>query len=292
MLAGNVAMLALAATTMLAHNGGCWWGATDACLSGWPSHPVAPAVHWYYSAELAWYLHLLLKPVLKYGVPDGRDMVLHHCATLALVFASFGFNLTRIGVLVLALFAVSNPLLHAAKIVNQLGLAPLRTPAFGAFALAFFVTRVVMVPRVVLKPAVLDSRTLIPHAVADFPVLYAAISGLLAALYVLNLSWMWGIARWAEPLRRAAAGAAVHAQSVSGWRPDRCPACPPPPTARAGSCGRRPRRAARRRPASPPSSTPPSATAACSRRHQRRAGGPLRRPWALWTPPPELHNVP
>ena len=48
----------------------------------------------------------LLKPVLRYGLGDGRDMVIHHCATLALILVSYGANLTRIGTLVLAVFAI------------------------------------------------------------------------------------------------------------------------------------------------------------------------------------------
>jgi hypothetical protein len=62
------------------------------------------------------------------------------------------------GVLLLALMAVSNPLLHAAKICNQLALDALRMPAFAAFAAVFFVTRVVLLPLLVLKPALLDAR--------------------------------------------------------------------------------------------------------------------------------------
>ena len=60
----------------------------------------------YYSLELAWYLHLLLKPVLRYGLADGRDMLAHHAASLLLIVVSYGVNLTRMGVQVLALFGV------------------------------------------------------------------------------------------------------------------------------------------------------------------------------------------
>lgn len=62
------------------------------------------------------------------------------------------------GTLVLCLFAVSNPLLHIAKICNQLSLGPLKIGGFVLFAAAFFATRVAMVPLAVLKPALLDSR--------------------------------------------------------------------------------------------------------------------------------------
>lgn len=79
-------------------NGGCWFLSTHSCFTGWPFHPVSPAVRLYYNAELAWYCHLLLKPVLRYGMPDGAAMLVHHCCTLALVLLSYGLGFVRIGV--------------------------------------------------------------------------------------------------------------------------------------------------------------------------------------------------
>lgn len=67
-------------------------------------------------------------------------------------------GLTRIGVLVLATFAISNPLLHLAKVCNQLDIPVLRLGGFLLFAAAFLVTRVLLVPWAVLKPTALDSR--------------------------------------------------------------------------------------------------------------------------------------
>lgn len=54
--------------------------------------------------------------------------------------------------------AAANPLLHAAKICNQLSLGPLKIGGFLVFAAVFFVSRVLLVPWAVLKPALLDSR--------------------------------------------------------------------------------------------------------------------------------------
>lgn len=60
--------------------------------------------------------------------------------------------------LVLGTFALSNPLLHLAKICNQLNVPGLRLGGFLLFAATFFATRVLLVPWAVLKPAMLDSR--------------------------------------------------------------------------------------------------------------------------------------
>lgn len=192
---GNVGMLAAALWVMLRRNGGCTFIDTSTCLPGWPNLPADPAVKLYYNLELAWYCHMLLKPVLRYGLTDGRDMLVHHGATLALILLSYGTNLTRMGVVVLALFAISNPLLHVAKICNQLNLGPLKVGGFMAFALAFLVSRVLLVPWAVLKVALVDSRRQLPFAVEDFHAIWLLICALLTALYVMQLVWMRGILR-------------------------------------------------------------------------------------------------
>jgi hypothetical protein len=67
--AGNLLMLGAALYVMLRKNGGCWFLNTDTCLAGWPNIVAEPEVARYYQLELAWYLHMLLKPVLHYGLP-------------------------------------------------------------------------------------------------------------------------------------------------------------------------------------------------------------------------------
>jgi hypothetical protein len=233
-LLGNIFMLSIAGFIMAKRNEGCWFGNVKPCLVGWPNHSVNSAVTIYYSLELAWYAHLLLKPVFKYGLPDGRDMMIHHCASIALLIASCGLNLTRMGVVVLTLFGISNPALHAAKITNQLHLGKIRAPAFSFFALTFFVTRVLLVPPVVLVPALVHSRHWIQYAVEDFHTAYSILNLLLWALYAMQLVWMWAILRVlrqaaengmdaasklsikVDPAKRYAAGAAGTTAAVVG----------------------------------------------------------------------------
>ncbi|KAL4418843.1 hypothetical protein ABPG77_004440 [Micractinium sp. CCAP 211/92] len=155
---------------------------------------------------------LPLQPVFQYGLSDGRDIVLHHCASLALIVVSYAFGLTRIGVLVLATFAISNPLLHLAKVCNQLSIPGLRLGGFLLFAAAFFITRVLLVPWAVLKPVAVDSRVDAPHIKVDFPALWWGVNGLLGLLYCLQLLWMASIVR---VLRRATTHGADAASCLS-----------------------------------------------------------------------------
>lgn len=194
-------MLCIASYVMAYRNEGCWLGNVRPCLAGWPNHTPDVAITLYYSLELAWYSHLLLKPVFKYGLADGRDMMLHHCASLALLIGSCGLNLSRMGIVVLTLFGISNPVLHAAKIANQLHIERIRMPLFGAFALTFCITRVILVPPIVLIPALVHSRQWIPYALEDFHNAYVVLNVLLSVLYIMQLGWMWAILR---VLRQAA----------------------------------------------------------------------------------------
>lgn len=221
-LCGNVAMLSMAGYIMARRNGGCVsfkflatlqsilllcpishpllpthlqsFASLRPCLEGWPNHAADPAITLYYALELAWYAHLLLKPVLGYGLGDGRDMQIHHLVTMAMLVGSLGMNLSRMGVVALALFGISNPVLHFAKIANQLH-APWRMIAFGGFAAAFLITRVLAVPAVILVPAGLRSRQWISYAIEDFHVAYMVLNGLLWVLYGMQLVWMAAIFR-------------------------------------------------------------------------------------------------
>eukprot|EP00887_Chlorella_sp_A99_P007186 scaffold2.g7186.t1 len=201
-------LMAFSLRVLHAHNGGCGLGGTATCFAGWPAHPPDCTAHQYVAAEVAYYLQILLKPVLRYGPRDGRDMMLHHAATLVLILVSFSFNLTRIGILVLAVYSFSNPFLHFAKAVKQLELST--TPAFLLFGGVFFLTRVVLVPLTVLRASLLESRRDVPHLVDDYWPVYAGCNALLLALYGLQLVWMRGIVRvLARGLRQGSAAAAA-----------------------------------------------------------------------------------
>jgi hypothetical protein len=208
---GNVGTLALAIYVMLYHNSGCWFGDTDQCLVGWPQHEPDSVVLMYYTVEFAWYIHLLLKKPLRYGEPDGKDMMMHHMATLVLIVLSKACNLMRAGVLVLTLFSVSNPFLHAAKICNQI-LPSVRVAMFSLFSLLFLLTRVIMVPPVILRLSIYQSMLRIPYAVEDFHLTFMLINALLVLLYLLQLKWMWAILR---VLTKSATEGAVAAGKLS-----------------------------------------------------------------------------
>jgi hypothetical protein len=79
----------------------------------------------------------------------------------------------------------SNPLLHAAKACNHSGapaLQPAKEALFHAFALVFFVVRVVAPPFNLLIPGVTDGRALPTGA-------FWLLNGLMFVVYAMQLMW-------------------------------------------------------------------------------------------------------
>lgn len=159
------------------------------------------------------YISLLLKPILKSGMRDGSDMALHHLMSVVLLLACFAFNVIRFGNVVITIFGISNPALHVAKIANQLNAPDLiRIGLFAFFALLFFLTRVVLVPFVVLFPAAVRTKEWIGYAIEELRGCYLTLNALLVMLYIMQLFWMRSIVR---VLRKASHSGADAASALS-----------------------------------------------------------------------------
>ncbi|KAK9803473.1 hypothetical protein WJX73_005686 [Symbiochloris irregularis] len=181
-------------------NPACRLWSLGECLRGWPLVPMPSEIVLYYNVELGWYIHLLLKHVVGYGTPDGRDMHLHHWASLLLLLLSFAYNGATVGAYVLALLNLSNPVLHLAKIANEQGWPVARKVTFACFAVTFFVSRVVVFPVTILQFGWVQAHKVLPEVANELWWPYYVFNALLLLLYMLQLQWMLGIARL---LRRA-----------------------------------------------------------------------------------------
>ncbi|GLC44142.1 hypothetical protein PLESTB_000924800 [Pleodorina starrii] len=178
--------------------GSCGLLNTKGCFVGWPNAvgPRHSSVTSYHVVELGWYLHYLIKHPLGIGMEDNLQMHLHHFSTIALLLISFTLNLYRSGVLVLCLLNVSNPFLHVAKVVHYVE-APADKVTFLLFAVAFFVSRIVVYPLVVLRATLVESwQVHPPFLVADQHLgVYLAANVLLLLLMGMQLQWFAGIVR-------------------------------------------------------------------------------------------------
>lgn len=172
---------------------GCTLLDTHPCIRGWPNVPPSEGIKTFLLVESGWYIHQLSRAVVGVGIPMEWDLFIHHLGTLGLLMLSLLKNLGVLGVLILAVFNMSSPFMHIAKIAYNLDMRRTRLILFALFALVFFITRVILLPMTVLKCALVDA---LKENVALFGwIYYFAGNAALHALYVLQLVWMYKIIR-------------------------------------------------------------------------------------------------
>ena len=178
---------------------GCNLLDTSECYSGFSSSDVPQEIALYYLTEVGWYLSLILKSVVGVGRFDSFVMEFHHVVTLALVIWSYATGFTRVGVLTFFVFNQSNPLLHLSKLVNYtLGAeGSLNLIAFLAFTAVYFVSRIVLLPAVVIRSTLLDLPGAVTPEEWSGAVVYTwyTTNALLLALWALNVWWLRPIVR-------------------------------------------------------------------------------------------------
>ncbi|THV08612.1 longevity assurance proteins LAG1/LAC1 [Dendrothele bispora CBS 962.96] len=109
-------------------------------------HVYLPApVKFYYIAQTAFYLHQMLILNAEARRKDHYQMMTHHVITVFLMGASYFYNLTRVGCLIMILMDWCDIFLPMAKMMRYLELPQILTDAaFGWFLISWFVTRHVL----------------------------------------------------------------------------------------------------------------------------------------------------
>eukprot|EP00803_Ostreobium_quekettii_P001209 evm.model.scf_206EXC.4 EVM.evm.TU.scf_206EXC.4 scf_206EXC:37382-37828(+) len=121
-------------------------------------------------------------------------MAVHHVLAVCLIVAGYGLGLTRLGVVALAVFNLSNPFLHASKVANNLQMARCRVALFALFGATFFVSRVVLLPAVIMKCTLLETLPVLAREPRMWWAYYGG-NAVIAALYLMQLMWMAKILR-------------------------------------------------------------------------------------------------
>ena len=171
---------------------------TSECYSGFSSSDVPQEIALYYLTEVGWYLSLILKSVVGVGRFDSFVMEFHHVVTLALVIWSYVTGFTQaIGVLTFFIFNQSNPLLHFSKLANYAEMTRARCILFILFAAVFFVSRVVILPAVVIRSTLFEMPLAVTPEEWSGAVVYTwyTTNALLLALWALNVWWLGPIVR-------------------------------------------------------------------------------------------------
>lgn len=124
-------------------------------FEGWPHHHSNELTYFYYMCQLGCYMHQLLWTEVARS--DSLEMMTHHIITMTLVVISYKTNFTRIGSLIFILHDVSDIFLEVAKCFKYTSevkgrevFQTLTDVFFGIFAILFFVTRLVMFPKMII----------------------------------------------------------------------------------------------------------------------------------------------
>jgi hypothetical protein len=123
--------------------------------------PPSEIVHLYYMVALGFYLSAVVF-LFRYDTrrSDFKELAFHHFVTLGLILLSYFYGYLRCGVVILALHDVGDIFLYLAKTLHYLGLAGLDTAVFAVFAVTFYLTRLVLLPRLTYTVTVETLREL------------------------------------------------------------------------------------------------------------------------------------
>ena len=176
-----------------------WIWDTSLHWKGWPlqAPDVTPEMKFYYNVQLACYLHQIMWTEVSRS--DAGQMILHHVATILLIFMSYLTQFTRIGTSILLVHDSADVFLESAKCFNycKKGRPGAKWPSigcdslFGIFAVVFFVSRLVIYPYKHVYSLVVEA----PRALGGVWVGYYAYASLLITLQLLHIFWFYLVAK-------------------------------------------------------------------------------------------------
>uniref|UniRef100_A0A8D0GYR4 TLC domain-containing protein n=1 Tax=Sphenodon punctatus TaxID=8508 RepID=A0A8D0GYR4_SPHPU len=108
--------------------------------------PLQPSLSWYYMLELAFYCSLVLTLPFDVKRKDFTEQIVHHVATLLLIFVSYCTNLLRFGMIVMVIHDASDYILEMAKMLHYAQWKRTCEILFVVFALVFMFSRLVLFP--------------------------------------------------------------------------------------------------------------------------------------------------
>ncbi|KAL8654672.1 MAG: hypothetical protein Q9210_001362 [Variospora velana] len=118
-----------------------YWLDTRQLWTDWPDREMDGLIKWYYLAQFAFYIQQMLVVNIEERRKDHWQMFIHHIITCTLMFASYGYHQTRVGITILCLMDVVDLLLPFAKILKYMHFQKACDVAFGAFMLVWFLAR-------------------------------------------------------------------------------------------------------------------------------------------------------
>uniref|UniRef100_A0A8C9L5B7 TLC domain-containing protein n=1 Tax=Pavo cristatus TaxID=9049 RepID=A0A8C9L5B7_PAVCR len=116
------------------------------CWLRYPQQPLLPALGWFYLLELSFYCSLVITLPFDVKRKDFKEQIIHHIATITLIFVSYCANLIRLGVMIMLVHDASDYLLELAKILHYMKWKQICKAVFMVFAVVFISSRLVIFP--------------------------------------------------------------------------------------------------------------------------------------------------
>lgn len=175
-----------------------WLWDIEKCWTNLPYDHIDDGSHLYYIIQLSYYGSCLVTLPFDNKRKDFLELVIHHLATVLLIGFSYMANFYRAGTLVMVVHDASDIFLELAKNFNYVQFTDLADNVFIAFAIVFFVTRIVVFPLWIINGTFDQAISiylgltwkeyLFNPEYPWFPT-YFIFNGLLMTLYGLHLFW-------------------------------------------------------------------------------------------------------
>ncbi|NXM65225.1 CERS4 synthase, partial [Serilophus lunatus] len=157
-----------------------WFWDPTVCWLKFPRQPLPPALGWFYLLELSFYCSLVATLPFDVKRKDFKEQIIHHIATITLIFASYCANMIRFGMIVMLVHDASDYILELAKMLHYLRWQRVCEVVFVVFAVVFIISRLVIFPLLVYNYFV----TKLPL----FPV-SCLLNAFLVILQLLHIFW-------------------------------------------------------------------------------------------------------
>jgi len=172
-----------------------WLTDTKHCWYDYPRQHVGDEAWNYYILQTSFYISLSMSMALDVKRKDFWEMVVHHCATLLLLWFSWTVNMVRIGMLILVCHDAVDYWMEGAKLAKYMRYQTLCDVLFIIFTITWFVTRLVIYPVKLMWTCLVESVNITQF---DRSVgIYFLLNSLLSILLVLHISWSILIGRLA-----------------------------------------------------------------------------------------------
>ncbi|NWT89649.1 CERS4 synthase, partial [Lanius ludovicianus] len=111
-----------------------------------PQQLLSHILGWFYLLELSFYCSLVATLPFDVKRKDFKEQIIHHIATITLIFVSYCANMIWFGMIVMLAHDASDYILELAKILHSLKWKRVCETVFNVFTVVFIISRLVIFP--------------------------------------------------------------------------------------------------------------------------------------------------